>query len=73
MKKIYNYLIYLLLSLRYRVSLKGLAALENNKPILFLPNHQSLIDPVIVINRLYNRNGWHRWKNVRWYRQKEAI
>ncbi len=56
MKKIYNYLIYLLLSLRYRVSLKGLAALENNnKPILFLPNHQALIDPVIVMNRLYNR------------------
>ncbi len=56
MKKICNFLVYLLLSLRYRISLKGLAALEkNDKPILFLPNHQALIDPVIVMNSLYSR------------------
>jgi long-chain-fatty-acid--[acyl-carrier-protein] ligase len=56
MKKICNFFIYLLLCLRYRISLRGLDSLKrNDKPILFLANHQALIDPVIVMSSLNNR------------------
>lgn len=41
--------------LRYRVEVTGLASIgkEEGKGILFLPNHQALIDPVIVMSILY--------------------
>ena len=46
-----------LLSLRYRVEVKGLDALdvEDGKGVLFLPNHPALIDPVIVMSILLSR------------------
>ncbi len=45
----------LVLSLRYRIEVTGLANInrEEGKGILFLPNHQALIDPVIVMSVLY--------------------
>ncbi len=56
MKKIINLFLSFLLRLRYRIHVKGLEAIkEDNRPILFLPNHQALIDPVIVMNSIYNR------------------
>ncbi len=56
MKKIINFLLGLLLRLRYRIRFKGLEKIKDDgRPILFLPNHQALIDPVIVMNGLYNR------------------
>ncbi len=47
-----------LLRLRYRLCIKGLRELkkslkEDKRPILFLPNHQALIDPVIIMSLLY--------------------
>lgn len=44
-----------IIRLRYRIEAKGLTSLrrEEGKGILFLPNHQALIDPVIVMSLLY--------------------
>jgi long-chain-fatty-acid--[acyl-carrier-protein] ligase len=56
MKKIINLFLSFLLRLRYRIHIKGLEDIKKDgRPILFLPNHQALIDPVIVMNTLYNR------------------
>jgi len=46
-----------LLSLRYRIRVKGLeeVASRGTGGILFLPNHPALIDPVIVAGTLYPR------------------
>lgn len=42
-----------LLALRYRVTVTGLDAIEDDgRPILFLPNHAALSDPMIVYSRL---------------------
>ena len=42
----------LLLGLRYRVTATGLEAVSGPGPILFMPNHPGLIDPVIVYSLL---------------------
>ncbi len=56
MKKLINYLIGLLLRIRYRICWQGLDNLPpGNGPILFLPNHPALIDPVIVMQGLFAR------------------
>lgn len=46
-----------LLRLRYRIRVEGLAAVaaRGGGPILFLPNHPALIDPVIVMLELFPR------------------
>lgn len=46
----------IIISLRYRLEVSGLEAIakEEGKAILFLPNHQALIDPVIVMSVLYS-------------------
>jgi long-chain-fatty-acid--[acyl-carrier-protein] ligase len=43
------------LSLRYRVRVRGLqeVARRGRRGILFLPNHPALIDPVIILSRLW--------------------
>ncbi|MDL2285591.1 1-acyl-sn-glycerol-3-phosphate acyltransferase [Desulfovibrio sp. OttesenSCG-928-F07] len=41
-----------LVSLRYRVQLKGLDKLYTNGPVLFLSNHPSLLDPFILYAHL---------------------
>ena len=43
-----------LLSLRYRVTASGLEAISGPGPILFMPNHPALIDPIIVYSLLAN-------------------
>ena len=47
----------MLLSLRYRVRLRGIEEItrKGRQGILFLPNHPGLIDPVIVVAHLYRR------------------
>jgi len=40
------------LSLRYKVIISGKELLWSDKPKLFLPNHQSLIDPVIIVTKI---------------------
>jgi acyl-CoA synthetase (AMP-forming)/AMP-acid ligase II/acyl carrier protein/MFS family permease len=44
-----------LLALRYRISAKGLDEIEfesGGKPIIFLPNHPALVDPLVVYSLL---------------------
>jgi 1-acyl-sn-glycerol-3-phosphate acyltransferase len=51
--KILAFKVRLLLRFRYRISIKGSDILRNNSPILFLPNHQALVDPVILLSHIY--------------------
>ena len=56
MQNILVMFIRLLLRLRYRVTVQGLEKIKpDDWPILFLPNHPALIDPVIVTSRLWPR------------------
>ncbi|MCW5198328.1 hypothetical protein VU06_01095 [Desulfobulbus sp. F3] len=60
MKTLFNLLLFLLLRLRYRIKVAGFREVKKNsrndhRPILFLPNHQALIDPVIVMSLLWSR------------------
>jgi long-chain-fatty-acid--[acyl-carrier-protein] ligase len=56
LKKIINLFLFFLLRLRYSICFKGLDTITpDGRPILFLPNHQALIDPVIVMNGLLSR------------------
>ncbi|WYD81627.1 MAG: AMP-binding protein [Candidatus Electrothrix gigas] len=59
MKKLIAFSLSLLLRIRYRVTVTGLKELKkstkkDDRPLVFLPNHQALIDPVIVMSLLYN-------------------
>jgi len=51
--KILAFNIRLLLRIRYTIKVKGFEILQKNSPILFLPNHQALIDPVILLSQIY--------------------
>ncbi len=51
--KILAFKIRLLLRFRYRISIKGAEILQSNSPVLFLPNHQALIDPVILLSQIF--------------------
>jgi long-chain-fatty-acid--[acyl-carrier-protein] ligase len=51
--KILAFKVRLLLRFRYKISIKGSDILQNHSPILFLPNHQALIDPVILLSQIY--------------------
>ena len=53
LSKILAFKIRLLLRFRYKISIKGSEILQNNSPILFLPNHQALIDPIILLSHIY--------------------
>ncbi|WP_417915634.1 AMP-binding protein [Candidatus Electronema sp. JM] len=58
MKILLNLLFALLLRLRYRIRVSGLREIKKSRrndrrPILFLPNHQALIDPVIIMSLLH--------------------
>ncbi len=50
-------LLIFLLSLRYRVRIRGLEQVtgKGTRGILFLPNHPALIDPIILIAHLHRR------------------
>lgn len=52
-----GYALKTILSVRYSVSVKGLAelALDPTKGTIFLPNHPALIDPVIVMSHLHGQ------------------
>jgi 1-acyl-sn-glycerol-3-phosphate acyltransferase len=53
LSKIIAFKVRLLLRFRYRISIKGSEILQNNSPVLFLPNHQALVDPVILLSHIY--------------------
>ncbi len=43
-----------ILASRYRVKLKGTEVLTNNdNPLLFLPNHQAIVDPMLFMTQTY--------------------
>lgn len=44
-----------LLALRYRVSINHADLLEDNRPLLILPNHQALVDPQILLAQVLRR------------------
>ncbi len=54
-RKALHLLLMFLLSLRYKITVNGLETIlaKGNKSIVFMPNHPALIDPVIVMSRLY--------------------
>lgn len=51
--KVYFWKLRLFFSLRYRVSVKGTEALKRVAPILILPNHPALIDPILLTSYLF--------------------
>ncbi|MDO9255665.1 MAG: lysophospholipid acyltransferase family protein [Bacteroidales bacterium] len=53
LSRILAFKIRLALRSRYRISIKGSEILKSNSPILFLPNHQALIDPLILLSHIY--------------------
>ncbi len=53
LSKILAFKIRLLLRSRYKISVKGSEILKSNSSILFLPNHQALIDPLILLSQIY--------------------
>jgi acyl-CoA synthetase (AMP-forming)/AMP-acid ligase II/1-acyl-sn-glycerol-3-phosphate acyltransferase/acyl carrier protein len=58
MKTLLSLIFACVLRLRYRIFIDGLKTVKKNseqddRPILFLPNHQALIDPVLVMSLLY--------------------
>jgi 1-acyl-sn-glycerol-3-phosphate acyltransferase len=53
LSKIIAFKIRLLLCTRYKVVITGSEILCKKSPILFLPNHQALIDPIILLSQIY--------------------
>jgi 1-acyl-sn-glycerol-3-phosphate acyltransferase len=51
--KILAFKVRMLLRFRYKISIKGSEILQNNSPVLFLPNHQALVDPIIILSHVY--------------------
>ncbi|NVO20237.1 MAG: AMP-binding protein [Bacteroidetes bacterium] len=51
--KILAFIIRLLLRFRYKVSVNGSEVVRKNSPVLFLPNHQALMDPIILLSQIY--------------------
>ncbi len=51
--KFITFIIRVLIRFRYKVVVKGSEVFQNNSPALILPNHQALIDPVILLSHLY--------------------
>jgi len=53
LSKIIAFKIRLLLRSRYKIVITGSENLHKNSPKLFLPNHQALIDPIILMSQIY--------------------
>jgi len=49
--------IRLLLRLRYKISIHGADILQSQNPTLFLPNHQALIDPFILLSYIFKSSS----------------
>lgn len=51
--KVLAFIFRLLLRSRYMITLKGAEIIKTNTPILFMPNHPALIDPIIFLSHIY--------------------
>jgi 1-acyl-sn-glycerol-3-phosphate acyltransferase len=60
---------------RYRVTMKGTEKIALNSPVLYLPNHPALIDPIILLSQIYRfstatpviSEKYYNIPMVRWY------
>ncbi len=46
-----------MLSLRYKVSLNNTQCINSSNPVLFLPNHQAVVDPMLLVSHLYPKKN----------------
>lgn len=53
--KIIAFIIRFFLARRYTIQLKGIDVLQSNQAKFILPNHQALIDPIIIYSHLIGR------------------
>jgi len=53
LSKILAFKVRILLRVRYRIEVKGSEVFQINSPLFILPNHQALIDPVILLSQIY--------------------
>ncbi len=53
LSKILAFKIRVLLRSRYRVTMKGAERVRRDGPVLYLPNHQALIDPIMLLSQVY--------------------
>jgi long-chain-fatty-acid--[acyl-carrier-protein] ligase len=51
--KLLAFNIRLLLRFRYRILIKGEDVIRTDAPVLYLPNHPAMIDPVILLSEIY--------------------
>jgi len=51
--KFLAFVVRLLLRTRYRITIRGAETVQRDAPVLFLPNHQALIDPFILLSQIY--------------------
>ena len=51
--KILAFKLRLLLRLRYRIILKGTEIISADRPVLYLPNHPAMIDPVMLLSQIF--------------------
>jgi long-chain-fatty-acid--[acyl-carrier-protein] ligase len=51
--KILAFKVRILLRVRYKIEVKGSEVFQIDSPVLLLPNHQALIDPVILLSQIY--------------------
>lgn len=80
--KLLAFITRLLLRLRYRISIKGEEIIHTNSPVLYLPNHPAMIDPVILLSEIYRfssaipviSENYYDIPVARWYfRQMGAV
>ncbi len=53
LSKIIAFKVRTLLRFRYKIKVLGAEVFQNNAPLFVLPNHQALIDPVVLVSHLY--------------------
>ncbi len=51
--KIIAFKIRILLRTRYKILVKGTEVFQHPSPMLILPNHQALVDPIVLISQIY--------------------
>jgi 1-acyl-sn-glycerol-3-phosphate acyltransferase len=53
LSKILAFKVRILLRVRYRIEVRGSEIFQKDSPVLLLPNHQALIDPIILFSQIY--------------------
>ena len=80
--KFLAFILRLLLRTRYKVTTMGTEIIRNDAPILFLPNHQALVDPIILLSQVFRFSSatpviterFYRIPVLNWYlRQVGAV